>query len=375
VPDRARDLLARHPIIDGHNDLAIAMREHVGYDMTAYPLDVVQSATQTDLVRLRSGGVGGQFWSVFVPSQWTGDKAVTATLEQIDFVLRMVARYPDDLALALSAADVEAALRDGRIASLMGAEGGHSIDSSLAVLRTMHALGVRYLTLTHNDNTPWADSATDEPVHGGLTDLGRDIVREMNRLGMLVDLSHVAATTMRDALAVATAPAIFSHSSARALTDHVRNVPDDVLGTLAGNGGVCMVTFVPAFVSTACHEWDLAVGQDMAARGEDRRDWTAHMAAAARRAKTDPPPVATIAQVADHVEHVRDVTGIEHVGIGGDFDGCDPMPEGLADVTGYPALIDELLARGWSEDELAALTNGNILRVLRDAEQVAHPGL
>ena len=368
------ELLARHPILDGHNDLAFAMRDHVGYDMDAYPLDVAQTKTQTDLVRLRAGGVGGQFWSVFVPSNWTGidtPNAVTATLEQIDFVLRMVARYPDDLALALTAADVEAAMRERRIASLLGAEGGHSIDSSLAVLRTLHALGVRYMTLTHNDNTPWADSATDTAEHGGLTGFGRDVVREMNRLGMLVDISHVAPATMRDALAVSSAPVIFSHSSARAVTDHVRNVPDDVLTTLAGNGGVCMVTFVPQFVSSACHDWDSAVLAEMDERGEDRRDWAAHMAAAARRAQTDPAPVATVAQVADHVEHVRAVAGIEHVGIGGDFDGCDPMPEGLSDVAGYPALVDELVARRWSEADVAALAHRNVLRVLRDAEQVA----
>ncbi len=371
------ELLSRHPILDGHNDLAFAMREHAGYDMHAYPLDVAQTHTQTDIPRLRAGGVGGQFWSVFVPSRWTGvdsPNAVTATFEQIDFVLRMIARYPDDLALALTAFDVENAMREGRIASLLGAEGGHSIDSSLAVLRTLHAMGVRYLTLTHNDNTPWADSATDTAAAGGLTDFGRDVVREMNRLGMLVDLSHVAATTMRDALEVTRAPAIFSHSSARAVTDHVRNVPDDVLRALAGNGGVCMVTFVPAFVSAACHEWDSAVLAEMDERGKDRRDWTAHMAAAARYAAVQPAPVARVSQVADHVEHVREVAGIEHVGIGGDFDGCDVMPAGLSDVSGYPVLIDELLGRHWSEDELAALTNRNVIRVLRDAEQVAHPG-
>lgn len=363
--------LQRHPIIDGHNDLAWAMREHYGYDFDAHPLDVVQSGViRTDLPRLRAGGVGGQFWSVYVPAR-LGDAAVAATLEQIDFVLRMVARHPARLALALTADDVDAACASGRIASLMGAEGGHSIDSSLAVLRTLHALGVRYLTLTHNDNVPWADSATDATNLGGLSDFGRDVVREMNRLGLLVDLSHTADGTMRDALATTSAPVMFSHSSARAVTDHVRNVPDDVLTALAGNGGVCMVTFVPAFVSTACHDWDSAVLADMDARGEDRRDWTAHMTAAARRARTDPAPVATVAQVADHVEHVRSVAGAGHVGIGGDFDGCDPMPEGLSDVSMYPALIGELIERRWSEDELAALTRRNVLRVLRAAESVA----
>ncbi|MDQ2797629.1 MAG: dipeptidase, partial [Actinomycetota bacterium] len=321
--------LERHPIIDGHNDLAWAMRGLNSYDLDAYPLDVEQGATNTDLVRLRAGGVGGQFWSVYVPAH-LGAGSVTATIEQIDFILRMIARYPDDLALALIASDVDSAFASGRIASLLGAEGGHSIDSSLAVLRTLNSLGVRYLTLTHNDNVPWADSATDVPNLGGLSNFGRDVVREMNRLGMLVDLSHTAVGTMRDALEVTSAPVIFSHSSARAVTDHVRNVPDDVLTMLAGNGGVCMVTFVPAFVSTACQEWDHAVLEDMDARGEDRRDWTHHMAAAARRAETDPAPVATIGQVADHVDHLRAVAGVGHVGIGGDFDGCDPMPEGLS---------------------------------------------
>jgi membrane dipeptidase len=364
---RAREILDRHPILDGHNDLAWAMRQHVDYDLEAYPLDVEQSATQTDLLRLRRGGVGGQFWSVYVPAQ-LAERAVAATLGQIDFVLRMIARYPSHLSLALTSTDVERALASGRIASLMGAEGGHSIDSSLAVLRTLHALGVRYLTLTHNDNVPWADSATDLPAVGGLSEFGRDVVREMNRLGMLVDLSHVAATTMRDALETTSAPVIFSHSSSAALVPHVRNVPDDVLATLPVNGGVCMVTFVPQFVSNDCHAWDHAVLEDMDARGENRREWSAHMAAAARRSLTDPPPVATVAQVADHVEHVRAVAGVEHVGLGGDFDGCDPMPEGLADVSGYPALIAELIDRRWSEDEIGALTSGNIRRVLRDAE-------
>src|SRR3954449_923681 len=239
--DRARDVLSRHPVLDGHNDLPWAMRNHVAYDLDAYPLDVEQTSTQTDLVRLRRGGVGAQFWSVYVPAS-LGARSVPATLEQIDFVLRMVARYPSHLALALTASEVEAAMAAGRVASLMGAEGGHSIDSSLAVLRTLHALGVRYLTLTHNDNVPWADSANDGPAVGGLTDFGREVVHEMNRLGMLVDLSHVAVTTMRDALAATRAPVIFSHSSTAALVPHVRNVPDDVLTALSTNGGVCMVT-------------------------------------------------------------------------------------------------------------------------------------
>lgn len=366
----ARDLLARYPILDGHNDLAWEMREQFGYDLDAYPIDVRGERTQTDLVRLAEGGVGAQFWSVFVPCNLR-ERSVAATIEQIDFVLRMVARYPARLSLALTAGDVERALSHGRIASLMGAEGGHSIDSSLAVLRTLHALGVRYMTLTHNENVPWADSATDEAVVGGLSEFGRDVVREMNRLGMLVDLSHVAVTTMRDALEVTTAPVIFSHSSARAVNDHVRNVPDDVLATLATNGGVCMVTFVPAFVSDDVRQWDEVVLAEMAERGEDRRDWLAHRTAAERYALRVPPPVATVAQIADHVEHVRSIAGVEHVGLGGDFDGCDPMPSGMEDVSCYPALIAELLDRSWSEADIAALAHGNALRVLRDAEQVA----
>ena len=231
--------------------------------------------------------------------------------------------------LALTADDVRAGLAEGRVASLMGAEGGHSIDSSLAVLRTVHALGVRYMTLTHNDNVPWADSATDVAAVGGLTDFGRDVVAEMNRLGMLVDLSHVAVTTMNDALDATTKPVIFSHSSARAVTDHVRNVPDEVLIRLADNGGACLVTFVPAFVSTEYGEWDAQVLAGMAERGEDHRDWEAHMKAAASHAETSPPPAVTVTDVADHVEHVREVAGVDHVGLGGDFDGADPMPTGL----------------------------------------------
>jgi len=369
----AQDVLARYPIIDGHNDLPFAMRLLNNYDLDGYPIDIEQTQTYTDLVRLRAGGVGGQFWSVYVPCK-AGAQSVQMTLEQIDFVLRMVARYPDRLALALTAAEVTAALEQGRIASLLGAEGGHSIGESLAVLRMLHAMGVRYMTLTHSDNTPWADSATDSPVHGGLTDFGREVVREMNRLGMLVDISHVAPSTMQDALATSSAPVIFSHSSARAVCDHVRNVPDEVLRTLAGNGGVCMVTFVPQFVSADCKDWEAAVLAEMAERGEDARDWTAYRATAARYAEREPAPVATAEQVADHVEHVREVAGIEHVGLGGDFDGCEAMPVDLADVAAYPRLIEELLTRGWSEQDIAALTHRNVLRVLHDAEHVALAG-
>jgi membrane dipeptidase len=359
------------PVIDGHNDLPWAMRQLNNYDIGSYRLDERQDRTHTDLVRAAEGGLGGQFWSVFVPADLAGTKAVTATLEQIDFVLHMIATHPDRLQLALCADDVEAAMKAGRIASLMGAEGGHSIDCSLAVLRVLHSLGVRYMTLTHNDNVPWADSATDVAEHGGLTDFGRDVVREMNALGMLVDISHVAPTTMHDALDASSAPVIFSHSSARAVTDHVRNAPDDVLQKLAGNGGVCMVTFVPSFVSDAVREWDEAVLAEMDRHGQDRRDWDQHMAASDAYAQHHPAPVATVADVADHVDHVRAVAGVEHVGLGGDFDGCGALPEGLGDVSSYPALFAELRERGWSDADLTALGSGNVLRVLRDAEQVA----
>jgi membrane dipeptidase len=371
VTSPAARLLTAHPIIDGHNDLPFALRTLVNYDLDAVDITQPVAGTQTDLARLRAGGVGGQFWSVFVPSNWASERAVTATFEQIDFVRHMVARYPDRLALATTAAEIERATDDGLIASLMGAEGGHSIDSSLGVLRSLFALGVRYMTLTHNDNVPWADSATDAPVLGGLNDFGRAVVAEMNRLGMMVDLSHVSADTMRAALAATSAPVIFSHSSARAVVDHVRKVPDDVLIDLASNGGVCMVTFVPQFVSAACKAWDDELVSEMTAEGLDRRDWECYMAAAAKRARSLPPPIATVADVADHVEHVRSVAGVDHVGIGGDFDGCDPMPAGLTDVSHYPNLIGELIGRGWSERELAALTRGNILRVMRAVEAVA----
>jgi membrane dipeptidase len=366
----ARALLAEHPIIDGHNDLPFELRELVNYDLTSYDIGQRQSRTHTDLVRLAEGGVGGQFWSVFVPAGWAGEKAVTATFEQIDVVRRMAARYPDRMLLANTADDVRRAWAQGKLASLMGAEGGHSIDCSLAVLRAMCSLGVKYLTLTHNDNVPWADSATDEPVLGGLNDFGREVVAELNRLGMLVDLSHVSPDTMRDALAVTSAPVIFSHSSARAVCDHVRNVPDDVLGTLAGNGGVCMVTFVPYFVSEECRAFEIEATAGMLERGENPRNWQARMDAFARYAAGGRSrPAATIAQVADHIEHVREVAGVEHVGLGGDYDGCDRLPVGLEDVTGYPALIAELMERRWSKAELAALTGENLLRVLADAHR------
>ena len=313
--------------------------------------------------------MGGQFWSVYVPCGFRGAAAVTATLEQVDAVHLLVERYPDDLVLVTDAAGLDAALASGRIASLLGAEGGHSIDNSLGVLRDLHRLGVRYLTLTHNANTDWADSATDVPRHGGLTRFGREVVAEMNRLGMLVDLSHVAATTMHHALDATVAPVIFSHSSARAVADHPRNVPDDVLLRLADNGGVAMVTFVPRFVSPAAAAWSAEVHDAALASGVDPRDLEALDVFS--DAYPRPCPPATLADVVAHVEHVREVAGVAHVGLGGDFDGTSSTPVGLEDVSRYPALLDALRDRGWSAADLEALAHGNVRRVLADAEAVA----
>ena len=309
----------------------------------------------TDLPRLAAGGIGAQFWSVYVPASLAGDGAVTAVLEQIDLARRMIVRYPEAFGIALTADDVEQVFASGRVASLLGAEGGHAIAGSLGVLRTLYALGVRYLTLTHNANVGWADSATDEPQAGGLTGFGRDVVREMQRIGMLVDLSHVSPDTMRNVLDVAAAPVIFSHSSARALCDSPRNVPDDVLARLAGNSGVCMVTFVPAFVSQECADWMAGLKAEAARRSLDPKDFGQLDRVKDEWIVAHPPPRATLAQVADHVEHVRKVAGVAHVGLGGDFDGTSEVTVGLEDVSCYPALFAELLNRGWSEADCKAL--------------------
>jgi membrane dipeptidase len=334
------------PVIDGHNDWPWELR--LRHDSAVAGL-AAGFPGHTDIARLRAGHVGAQLWSVFVEdlppgTEGTNASAVAETLEQIDVVHRLVEAYPDDLVLARSASDVEAARASGRIASLLGAEGAHQIADSPGVLRMLAALGVRYLTLTHNRNSTWGDSATDEAVHGGLSDRGRDFVRELNRLGVLVDLSHVAPATMHAALDVATAPVIFSHSSTRALNDHPRNVPDDVLARLEANGGVLMVTFVPQFLDTAYRIWD-------------------------RDGREGPAPRVPLSALADHVEHAREVAGVRHIGLGGDFDGVDAMPEGITGVDGYPALLAELAGRGWSAADLAGLAGGNVLRVLRETDE------
>ncbi|TNC19396.1 dipeptidase [Amycolatopsis alkalitolerans] len=369
----ARALLARHPVVDGHNDLPWALREQVGYDLDRRDIATDQSQTlHTDLDRLRAGGVGAQFWSVYVRADLSGDSAVSATLEQIDCVRSLIARYPQALRAAFTAEDVESAREQGVIASLMGAEGGHSIACSLATLRALYALGVRYMTLTHNKNVPWADSATDTPAAGGLTPFGEEVVREMNRLGMLVDLSHTSADTMRDALRVSRSPVVFSHSSARAVCDHPRNVPDDVLAQLPANGGVAMATFVPAFVLSEVGEWNRAADENMRAHGFDRLETSAEAAAVRREFEAaHPRPRATVSTVADHLDHMRQIAGIDHIGLGGDFDGTTDTTSGLDDVSGYPRLIAELLDRGWSEPDIAKLTWSNAVRVLRDGQRVA----
>jgi membrane dipeptidase len=367
-----RSMLSRFPLIDGHNDLPWAIRQHYGKDPVAAGLTRRLPDTHTDIPRLAEGGLGGQFWSVYVPGTLGKDEAVTAVLEQIDIAHRMIEAYPDRFQLALTADDVAKSFAGGKIASLLGAEGGHSIGGSLGVLRTLYALGVRYMTLTHNQNVGWADSATDDPDAGGLSDFGREVVAEMQRLGMLVDLSHTAPSTMNDTLDAAGAPLIFSHSSARAVCDHPRNVPDDVLERLTANGGVCMVTFVPSFVSPSAAQWSAglrAAARDMGLDPRNPEDL--YSRALPEYVKEHPEPGATLAQVADHVDHVREVAGIGHVGLGGDYDGTGTQPAGLEDVSRYPNLFTELQRRGWSEADCQALAGGNILRVLRDAEDFA----
>jgi membrane dipeptidase len=386
---QARELLRRFPLIDGHNDLPWTLRARPQWgdgdanrvrfaapgqtpsDPAQVNLAAPVQGVHTDLPRLAAGQVGAQFWSVYVPATLASDGAIAAVLEQIDVTRRMIAAYPETLELALTADDVQRIFTSGRVASLLGAEGGHAIAGSLGVLRMLYTLGVRYLTLTHNANVGWADAATDEAAAGGLTDFGREVVRELQRIGMLVDLSHVSPDTMRDTLDVAAAPVIFSHSSARAVCDSPRNVPDDVLARLTGNGGVCMVTFVPAFVSQQAADWLAGLKAEAAGRGVDPKDLSLLFSLKDEWERAHPRPQATLAQVADHVDHVRKVAGVEHVGLGGDFDGTPDVTVGLEDVSAYPALFAELLARGWTESDCAALAGGNLLRAMHAAESFA----
>ena len=369
-------ILTEAPLMDGHNDVPEQLRERVKDHLERLDLasdtSTLDPPMQTDIPRLRKGHVGGQFWSVYVPTTLERAAAVQVLFEQIDVVHRMTERYPETFAMAHTAADVERIFRSGRIACLIGMEGGHSIGNSLAVLRVAYACGARYLTLTHFKDTDWADSGSDTPHHDGLTAFGREVVREMNRLGMLVDLSHVSDKTMLDALEVSEAPVIFSHSSARAICNHVRNVPDDILRKVAAKGGIVMVNFAPGFISEEVRIWEQPFFVEWRRLenlypNDDAKVWKELRAWLAQH----PGPKATLAEVADHIDHVRGVAGIDHLGLGSDFDGISRTPVGLEDVSKYPALVAELLRRGYSPDDVKRVAGGNILRVMREAEKTA----
>jgi membrane dipeptidase len=370
---RARALHRRSPLIDGHNDYPWALREHdPARDIATLDIRQPQPSIMTDIPRLKAGGVGGQFWSVYVPVELQGQAAVTATLEQIDIVHRMVRRYPETFELALGADDVERIFARGKIASLIGMEGGHSIDNSLADLRMFYRLGARYMTLTHASNTPWADSATDKPKFGGLAPFGEEVVKEMNWLGMLVDLSHVSPDTMADALKVTQAPVIFSHSDARALNDHPRNVPDEILSLLPKNGGVVMVTFVPSFLSPKVNAWStLQTAEQDRLKALHPNDAAAVKAGVDAWTAANPAPRAALTDVADHIDHIRKVAGIDHIGIGSDFDGIMQVVPGLDDVSKYPFLTAELLRRGYTDVDVQKILGRNVLRVMREVEKVS----
>jgi membrane dipeptidase len=369
--ERALALLESDPLIDGHNDLAIALRTRVGLNVSSVDLRQPVDGLDTDIPRLRAGRVGGQFWSVWVPADLPEERALPMALEQLDIADRFPDRYPDTFQRATTADAVERAFAAGRIASLLGLEGGSMIASSLPILRTFHTRGVRYMTLTHWKTTRWADAATDEPRHGGLTRFGVEVVREMNRLGMLVDLSHVAPSTMAAALDVAEAPVVFSHSGARAVNDHPRNVPDDILARVPANGGVVMAVFLGVFVSDAVRRHMAPAFALEEAFERDNPGATSEEARAARRAwvADNPPPPATVAQVADHIDHLCEVAGADH--IGSDFDGGEHLPQGLEDVSRFPWLIAELLRRDYGEVAVRGIAGGNILRTMRGAENSA----
>jgi membrane dipeptidase len=377
VQARIDRVLKATPLIDGHNDLPEQLRENYGLSVDGLASGADQRSghpLMTDMARLHAGRVGGQFWSVYIPSEVTGDAAIRATLEQIDTVKRLVKAYPQDLELARTADDIVRIHKAGKVASLIGVEGGHQIGGSLAALRAYYDLGARYMTLTHFKNNEFADSATDDPKWHGLNDFGRTVVHEMNRLGMLVDLSHVSSETMSDAIEASKAPVIFSHSDARALADHPRNVPDDILRRLPANGGIVMVNFYTGHLSEPYRQWSaehaaegarldsLYVGQPDARKAK-LADWE----------QAHPAPKAEIGLIADHIEHVVKIAGDDHVGLGGDLDGIgyDEAPPGMNSVSGYPLLFAELIRRGWSDADLAKLAGGNVLRVLRRAEAVA----
>jgi len=372
---RARRILERTPLIDGHNDLPWALRENHGNDPYAVDLTTNLDAStdlHTDIPRLRAGGVGGQFWSVYVPATLTPTEAARETFEQIDTVKRIVAAHPGTFELATTAADVERIHRRGKIASLIGMEGGYSIDDSLGLLREFFDAGARYITLTHSRTTTWADSATDAPKWGGLSPFGEQVVREMNRLGMMVDLSHVSEETMLDAMRVSEAPVIFSHSSARAVTGHARNVPDSVLRQMPQDGGVVMVTFVPGFVSETVRTWNSArSAEDARLKSLNPGNPQAVTEGLAAWTAAHPVPRAGIADVVAHIQHVRDTAGIDHVGLGGDFDGVDALPDGLEGVDAYPRLLAALIANGWTDADIRKLAGENVLRVMRAVEAVA----
>lgn len=374
--ERAREILRRVPLVDGHNDTPWQLRQRADNHLAR--IDLAASTAEldppmhTDIPRLRQGGVGAQFWSVYIPVSMAGDGATATVLQQIDVVHRLAERYPETFEVAYGPEDIRRIFADGKIASLIGIEGGHAIEGSLAVLRQLYGVGARYMTLTHSADTEWADSSTDAPQYDGLSPFGREVVREMNRLGMLVDLSHVSAEAMHAALDATEAPVIFSHSSARALTGHPRNVPDDVLRRLPENGGLVMVTFVEPFVSEATREW-FAEHDAAKARLESLHpgEPEAVEQGVEMWEEENPRPRATLAQVADHIDHVHEVAGIDHIGIGSDFDGISQGPIGLEDVSTYPLLLAELLRRGYSEDDVAKIAGLNLLRVFDQVEEVA----
>lgn len=373
--ERARQVLRTTPLIDGHNDLAWQFRKRVANHVETIDLEsdtsTLDPPMHTDISRLRYGHVGAQFWALYLPSSYEGPGAARVLFEQIDVMRRIIAHYPETFALATSADEICSAFADGKIASVLAIEGGHAIENSLAVLRQAYVAGCRYMTLTHNDNVDWADSGTDEPRHGGLTPFGREVVREMNRLGMMVDLSHTSTATMHDAIDTSEAPVLFSHSGARAVCDHPRNVPDEVLERVRQIEGLVMVTFVPAFVSVEARDHRYRAETEEARLKKEGLDGEELEIRKEAWLENNPAPRATLTQVVDHIDHLRDVAGVDHVGIGGDFDGITMVPEGLEDVSKYPALMEELLHRGYSDDDVSKIAGRNLLRVMYEIEAAA----